>query len=63
MRSQAFITVTCDIYRLYSEEVEIVEDYHRRPLLINAVLERYGWVIEGGDDICPTCYEERRGDQ
>jgi len=60
MRTDAYITVTCDVCGESNEEVDLTalagggwDDRN-----VKRWLERYGWLVDGDRDICPDCQEE-----
>lgn len=59
MRSDAYITVTCDECGDVHEEIQICAiaggGWDERN--VDAHLRDLGWFLEGGNDICPDCLE------
>ena len=56
MRSEPCITVECDVCRSSSVEVGLTttaQGYDERNVDDN--LERWGWLLRDGEDICPDC--------
>jgi hypothetical protein len=65
-RSDAEITVLCDRCEDYSTDITITALAGRRQWderNVNRQLEREGWQISDGEDICPECVETLREEQ
>jgi hypothetical protein len=58
MRTEPSITVKCDTC-MATEQVGLTttaRGYDERN--VDAELERMGWTVVGGNDVCPDCQEE-----
>lgn len=66
MRSDAVITVTCDRCKDWKggEEIQLTATAHGwDERYVDDELERRGWKIVDGDDICPSCVEKIDGEE
>jgi hypothetical protein len=57
MRTDASISVSCDVCETYMDEIFLAAvacgGFDQR--YVNHKLERMGWVMNEGKDICPDC--------
>ena len=60
MRNDPTIMVTCDKCQKYEDEIGLTalarDTYDERH--VNACLEKLGWHLDNGQDLCPDCVEK-----